>query len=282
MKNMNEPFSFRNGPILSLKTIDTGVLEIHSGFTLRTEGTSRGPFASMNLGLHVGDHSNDVLANRHLVAQRIGIPLEHWVCAEQVHHTEIARVTHKSAGLGAMSLDSVVKGVDGLFTTDPDILLALCFADCVPVFYHTQNPNAIGIMHAGWRGTVAQGAARMIERMTHDLDITPEALHVVIGPSISGEDYEVDQKVIDEVCKLDRSLWEQSVVSKGSGRYLLDLRTLNRSILVASGVPESQIQITGYSTYARPDLFFSFRHDHGKTGRMMGYIGMKKKESNES
>ncbi|MCO7128105.1 peptidoglycan editing factor PgeF [Sporolactobacillus shoreicorticis] len=279
---MEEPFSFRNGPLLNLKTESSETHEIYSGITLRTEGISRSAFSSMNLGLHVGDRPEDVIANRRHVSKKIGFPLEQWVCAEQVHGTGISRITNDSAGSGAFSLHSVVKGVDGLFTTEPNLLLALCFADCVPIYYQTHHPDSIGIMHAGWRGTVAGGAACMVEYMSHELGIAPSLIHVVIGPSIGSEDYEVDQNVINEVQKLDRSIWKTAVADYGGGRYLLNLKTLNRSILVASGVPENQIQMTGYNTYAHPDLFYSFRRDQGKTGRMLGYIGMKEKENNES
>ena len=276
---VNEPFSFRDGPLLNLRTESSETHEIYSGITLRAEGLSQGAFSSMNLGLHVGDNSEDVIVNRGLVAKKIGFPLEQWVCAEQVHRTKIAKVTGKYAGAGAFSIDSVVQGVDGLFTTEPNLLLALCFADCVPIYYRTYQPDAIGIMHAGWRGTVAGGAACMTERMCRELGLSPSKIHIVIGPSIGVEDYEVDQNVMNGVQKLDRSVWSASVIDKGEGHYLLNLKTLNRSILVASGVPADQIQMSSYNTYAHPNLFYSFRRDQGKTGRMMGYIGMKKKEN---
>lgn len=272
---LSEPFSLRNGPLLMMKTVKTPTHEVYSGMTLRTEGTSQAPFSSMNLGLHVGDDPDHVLANRRLIADRLACPLDSWVCAEQVHGTKVARVTRDQAGAGSENLDSTIKGVDGLFTTESGLLLALCFADCVPIFYWTSEPDAVAIMHAGWRGTVGGGAAQMAKMMSQQLGFLPESLNVVIGPSIGGEDYEVDQKVIDEVSKLDQALWEKSIIDHGNGHYLLNLRLLNREILIASGVPERQIHMTGYSTYARPDLFFSFRHDHGKTGRMMGFIGMK-------
>ncbi|GAY76493.1 peptidoglycan editing factor PgeF [Sporolactobacillus inulinus] len=274
---MSEPFSFQEDPLLCLKTVVSKSHELYAGFTLRSGGTSQGAFHSMNLGLHVGDHPEHVVANRRIIAGKTGFPLEQWVCAEQVHGIEIAQVDAASAGSGAQALDTVIPGVDGLFTTEPDLLLALCFADCVPIFYYAKDPDVIGIMHAGWRGTVAGAAAQMIEQICRAVSIKPDALHVVIGPSI-GADYEVDQQVVDKVKKLRKSLWTPSVRDCGNGHYLLNLKLLNRSILAESGIPERQIQMTGYSTYAHPSLFFSYRHDLGKTGRMMGYIGMKKKE----
>ncbi|MCO7174626.1 peptidoglycan editing factor PgeF [Sporolactobacillus kofuensis] len=272
---MDEPFSFRNGSLLMMNALKTSAHEICSGFTMRNGGTSTAPFSSMNLGLHVGDDPEHVLENRQRIADQTSFPLDHWICAEQVHGTNIARVTKEHAGAGSQSLETTIKGVDGLFTTEPGLFLALCFADCVPIYYWASNPDVIAIMHAGWRGTVAGGAVRMVEKVKQELALSPESLHVVIGPSIGASDYEVDQKVINEVSKLDQSLWKQSVKDVGDGHYLLNLQMLNKNILIAGGVPEKQIQVTRYRTFDHPDLFFSFRQDQGKTGRMMGYIGMK-------
>lgn len=275
VKMMAEPFSVRNDAALMMEPVAAGDKIILSGISLRTGGTSHGPFASLNLGLHVGDCSENVVENRRIVAEKIGLPLDHWVCAEQVHGTAIARVTEELAGAGATSLATAVKSVDGLFTTEAGLLLALCFADCVPVYYYVKRPAAVGLMHCGWRGTVGGGAARMVETLCVALHVSPQDVHTIIGPAISGPDYEVDQKVIDEVSRLDRPVWDQSVISHGDGHYLLDLQALNRAILIEAGIPEKQIQVTGYSTGANSELFYSFRRDRGRTGRMMGFIGIK-------
>nr|WP_283163290.1 peptidoglycan editing factor PgeF [Sporolactobacillus mangiferae] len=248
-----------------------------AGMTLRIGGVSAGCYASMNLGLHVGDSVDDVCTNRQLIGKALDFSLDRWVCAEQVHGNRIARVDAEMAGAGARSLESAVPGVDGLFTTEPDLLLALCFADCVPIYYGTRNPDAIGIMHAGWRGTVAGGAGHMVRRMCSDLHFPPQSLEVVIGPSIGADVYEVDQQIIDQVQKLGRECWTNAVRETVNGHYLLDLKAVNRSVLIEAGVPEQQIRVSGYSTFAHPELFFSHRRDHGRTGRMMGYIGMKKR-----
>ncbi len=179
------------------------------------------------------------------------------------------------AGAGAFGMQTVVKNVDGLFTTEPDLLLALCFADCTPIFFYCSDPVAVGIFHAGWRGSVGLGAEKMVKLLCHELEIQPSAIKAVVGPAISGSDYEVDQKVIHEVGQLDHNILSAAVKPHGPGHYLLDLQMLNRAVLIRAGIPEKQICVTGYTTYAYPDFFYSFRRDHGKTGRMMGFIGIK-------
>ncbi|RYM07253.1 peptidoglycan editing factor PgeF [Sporolactobacillus sp. THM7-7] len=272
---MTEPFSVLEDCALLMKPVFTGKQTIISGFSRRTGGVSRAPYESMNLGLHVGDDSKKVRENRRILAENIGFPLERWVCAEQVHGIDIARVTGGDAGSGSMDLDSVIKGADGLYTTEAGILLALFFADCVPIFFYAPEYPAIGLLHAGWRGTVKEGAKKMVRTWGRTLRLSPGSIHAVIGPAISGSAYEVDERVIREVKKLDKTTWLGAVTPRGNGHYLLDLQALNRSILIQSGIPERQIHVTGYGTDARPDVFFSFRRDHGKTGRMMGFIGMK-------
>ncbi|CAM3186882.1 peptidoglycan editing factor PgeF [Sporolactobacillus spathodeae] len=249
---------------------------IMAGFSLRTGGKSKPPWSTLNLGLHVGDIPEDVIANRSVLADSIGFPLERWICAEQIHGTEIAVVTETQVGSGAKELETVVKGADGLMTTSPDVLLALCFADCVPVYFYVEDPAAIAILHAGWRGTVGQGARKMVDLLVEQLHLSSaKKIHAIIGPAIGQQDYEVDDRVFREVTKLKPKLWNQAVTKTENGHYLLGLKELNRAILLDSGLSSAQIEMTDYTTYQCPELFFSYRRDQGCTGRMIGFIGLK-------
>ncbi|WP_010631023.1 peptidoglycan editing factor PgeF [Sporolactobacillus vineae] len=275
---MTEPFSQVTDTALLAEPVESGNKEILLGFSLRNHGTSSGPFESLNLGLHVHDQAERVRQNRHILAGHIGFPLDRWVCAEQVHGTTIARATLSMAGSGALSMEDTVGGTDGLFTTETGLLLALCFADCVPIYFYCLEPAAVAMLHAGWRGSVANGAGKMVARLEKELGIGPDAIHAVIGPAIGGDDYEVDERVAGHVRQLPQAIWETAVRMHGTGHYLLDLQALNRAMLEAAGVPGSQIRVTGYTTFANPKIFFSYRRDQGSTGRMMGFIGIRKKE----
>ncbi|RYL95408.1 peptidoglycan editing factor PgeF [Sporolactobacillus sp. THM7-4] len=280
---MAEPFlSDQIDGVLMMKPVFADGKIISSGISLRTGGSSSAPFSSLNLGLHVNDDPDRVIENRRILAKQIGFPLNRWVCAEQVHGTKIARVTQQDAGSGAESLGDVISGVDGLYTTEPDLLLALCFADCVPVYFYSREPVAVGMLHAGWRGTVHRGAAKMVEVWGKTLGIRPESIHAIVGPAINGRDYEVDERVITEVRKLEKSIWREAVIPAGNGHYLLNLKTLNRQILLRSGVPEKQVTVTGYCTNTHPELFYSYRLEKGRTGRMIGFIGMKDEGKDKS
>lgn len=270
----DDVFSLRNDRMLLVSPIPARNGKIVSGFSLRAGGRSKPPWATLNLGLHVGDDDTDVIANRELLAGDLGLPLERWIFAEQVHGTEIAAVTAARCASGARTLATVIKGVDGLMTRELDVCLALCFADCVPIYFYTTDPEAVAILHAGWRGTVGLGARKMVERLARELQLSSMAkIHVIIGPAIGRTDYEVDDQIIQRVRLLKPLIWRDAVVPRENGHYWLDLKALNRAVLIDAGIPEQNIAVTGYTTSRHPDLFFSHRRDHGRTGRMLGFIG---------
>lgn len=270
----DDVFSLRNDRALFVPPISASDGKIVSGFSLRVGGRSRPPWATLNLGLHVGDADSDVIANRELLAHDVGLPLERWIFAEQVHGTEIATVSTAQCTSGTRTLKTVIKGVDGLITQASDVCLALCFADCVPIYFYTTDPDAVAILHAGWRGTVGLGARKMVDRLRRDLHLSSMAqIHATIGPAIGRSDYEVDEQIIQRVRLLRQEVWRDAVVSRENGHYLLDLKALNRAILIDAGIPERNIAITDYTTSRHPELFFSHRRDHGRTGRMLGFIG---------
>lgn len=266
-----------SGPFLQIK--DTSLLHISTwenlhprlqvGFTTRKEGVSSTPFASFNFGFHVGDEQENVVRNRQLLARKISLPLTNWVSGEQTHQTNIKIVGGSDKGSGAATNQTALKQVDGLITNQKGVLCTAFFADCVPIFFFDPVTEYIGIAHAGWKGTVGRIAAKMVQKMTA-LGVDTTNLLVVIGPSISREKYEVDEQVIAHLSTRDRN---KTVSSKGDSRYLLDLKQLNKEILLQSNVLRNNIDVTEYCTFRDQDLFFSHRRDQGMTGRMLGYIG---------
>src|SRR5690625_5157532 len=135
------------------------------GFTTRHGGLSRPPYDTLNMGLHVADDAGSVQANRQLACKALGFTLDDWVSGEQVHGSEVALVGADMKGRGAYKLNTALAGVDGLITVAPGVLLAAYFADCVPILFLDPEVPAVGIAHAGWRGTLAGIGKRMVERM---------------------------------------------------------------------------------------------------------------------
>lgn len=244
---------------------------ILAGFTTRQGGYSNPPLDTFNIALHINNDQKNALENRKLLSKKLGVPLSRWVSGEQIHETNIKVVTHLDVGKGSTDYNSSIKNVDGLITKENNILCTAFFADCVPIYYFDPVTKYIGIAHAGWKGTVANIAQKMVEKFK-TLGVHPKDLLVVIGPCISQTNYEVDKNVIQEI---EEEFIEKTVIKMDKNRFLLDLKQLNVEILLQSGVLRHNIDITSYCTYEHQELFFSHRRDRGKTGRMLGYIGLR-------
>ncbi|WLR47027.1 peptidoglycan editing factor PgeF [Halobacillus litoralis] len=244
---------------------------VTAGLTTRQGGHSEAPFDSLNMGLHVSDKKENVLKNRRALAEEIGIPLSRWVIGEQVHGTEVAAVDKGNAGAGATSLQTAVSKVDGLITNEKNLVLGAFFADCVPLYFADSESGWVGIAHAGWKGTVNGMAGEML-RALQDQRCKLENIQVVIGPSIGKKHYEVDDHVISFI---PESYKKECVISKGRGKYQLDLKILHRRMMIEEGLGKNNIQMTDFCTYEEEKTFYSHRRDQGSTGRMLGYITLR-------
>ena len=130
-------------------------LGVDAFVTTRHGGVSAGPYATLNLGLHVGDTEADVLVNRRRVAAALGADLGDFVFCNQVHGRRVAVVSAADRGRGALRLGDAVAVTDALVTTDPGTVLAILVADCVPIILVDPQAGVLACVHAGWRGTVA-------------------------------------------------------------------------------------------------------------------------------
>ncbi|WP_010530460.1 peptidoglycan editing factor PgeF [Lentibacillus jeotgali] len=266
---MSEPFQQMTDSTLVLEKWQQLIPGLKAGFTTRKGGFSAPPFDTLNLGLHVPDNSEDVITNRHRLADIIQTPLRSWVSGEQTHETNIHFATDLDKGRGSTAYDTSLEQIDGLVTNHSGILCTAFFADCVPIFFLDPSTRYIGIAHAGWKGTVHRIGQKMIDTMqTAGADLAD--IRVVIGPSISHDAYEVDERVIRHI---PQSFIEKTVTARENNRFLLDLKQLNAEILLQHGILRHNIDISNYCTFRDDHLFFSYRRDGGKTGRMLGYIG---------
>jgi YfiH family protein len=254
-----------------------------AGFTGRDGGVSEAAWASLNMGLHVGDLDEAVIANRRLLTDAVGWPFEAWTCAEQVHGNRVQQVTVAEKGRGRATLGDVLKDCDAIMTDVPGVLLASFYADCVPLYFYDPEHDAIALAHAGWKGTVQQIASETIQAMASAFGTNPHALLAAIGPSIGGCCYEVDGPVINQVQQLLESLGlqgkeaETMLKTAGDGKANLDLKEINRQIMIKAGILPIRIELTEWCTGCRRDLFFSHRKEGGMTGRMASWIGIRER-----
>ncbi len=255
--------------------------ELTGGFTSRHGGVSRTPFASLNCGLHVGDLSEDVVANRERLADALQLPFEAFTYAEQVHSNEVVVVTAKDKGKGRASRESAIQAKDAFVTNERGIVLCLQFADCVPLYFFDPVKGVIALAHAGWKGTVLKISMDTVSTMTHTFGSDPKHIRAVIGPSIGACCYEVDGKVIERVNEVlmeldaDSVTRHQVVQSKDNGKFMLSLQELNRNLLLEAGILSSHIEISQLCTSCRVESFFSHRKEGGSTGRMVAWLSIR-------
>lgn len=239
-------------------------------FTTREGGFSQKSYGELNLGLHVGDDEKRVLANRRLLEPIVGKPLSQFTFCQQVHGSEIALVDDKNAGCGGQSLEAAIPNCDGLLTAEAIPLLTL-YADCVPLWIYDPQKRAGGVIHAGWRGTVAGIALEAVEQMKHHFGSQPGNLLAALGPSIGPCCYSVGEDVVGAARVLAQQI-KLSVASfataQNSGTYAFDLAGFNKALLLQAGLLEKNIVTCGFCTSCQDSLFFSHRRSGGKTGRM--------------
>ena len=121
------------------------------------------PFTSLNMGLHVGDHVEDVLENRKRYFRALGIDESRLINCSQVHGTHIEKVSGKDCGRGALSLDTAIPDTDGLITGDSNVPLTMNYADCTPLFFYDPVKKAAALSHGGWRGTAGNIVGKTVD-----------------------------------------------------------------------------------------------------------------------
>ena len=240
---------------------------VRFGFTERTGGVSSAPFASLNLGSHVGDDISCVEENRRRTLAAFGCEhaLNRLLVPNQVHGDHIAVVRSASEDELEHVRAEIAEGADAIVCVAPDVPVMLCFADCVPVVLTA--PQGFAVIHSGWKGTYARIAAKAARVLMSEMGCAPENIRAYIGPHIQGDEYEVSEDLIE---KFDAEFgWDNA----GKTR-LLSLSSAIRQALVEAGVPDNQIEDQHLSTVRENDRFFSYRAENGNTGRHTAFAYM--------
>jgi YfiH family protein len=215
--------------------------------TTRQGGVSPGPYASLNLSLSVGDEPGAVLENRRRVAAALGVGLDDFVFARQVHGARAQVVSARDRGRGARSLGDAVPDTDALVTQDLGTVLAILVGDCVPVILLDPAARVLACVHAGWRGTVGRVTAAALAAMA-TLGARPQDVLAGIGPAIAPDRYQVGEEVAEQVSQAFDGDTASLLRPDGSGRWLLDLWEANRRSLIEAGVPDHQVQLAAVPT----------------------------------
>lgn len=220
--------------------------------TTRQGGISQGLYAALNLGLHVNDQTEHVLANRALLRKQL--PSEP-VWLEQVHGTTVVPA----------QIYPIPPIADAVYSHSPQQVCAVQTADCLPLLLCDQAGTHVAAVHAGWRGL----AAGIIEQ-TLAVFADPQQLLAWLGPAIGPNAFEVGAEVREQFIDAAPEAIAAFRPSPRAGHWFADLYQLARQRLRRHGVT----QIFGgiYCTYTERELFYSYRRDGAHTGRMASLI----------
>jgi polyphenol oxidase len=268
-------------------------------FSTRLGGMSRvyGGNA-LNLGFTEHDSRAAVEQNRELFLKELGVAngRKSWplISLRQIHSDLIHRVD----GTHVDEMTKQTLAGDGMFTDTPGLVLAVQAADCLPIVLADRKRRAVGVFHAGWRGTVKRIVEKGVGEMRKHFKSNPRNLVAAIGPGVHGCCYEVGEEVRTRfetqfayAGALFREVKESDPVREkypllfltarapGHGelpaKLFLDLVEANRRQLLDAGLIAKNIDTAAPCTACHPELLFSFRAEKGVTGRMMGAAGIR-------
>ncbi len=237
---------------------------IRHGFTTAKGGFSTGRIKGLNLGFRVGDDKESVIRNYRAAAADLELTYENMVLARQTHTDNIRVVTKADCGKG-LTRESDIFDTDGLITNEKNIPMVIFSADCIPVLLAAKDGNAVGAVHAGWRGTEKKIPKKAVRLMEKNYGVRPENIIAAIGPGIGPCCFEVGEEV---AAQFD----ERFVIPKGGGKFYVDLWQANVASLLEAGVAKENISVAKICNKCREDMFYSYRAHREKTGRQGAII----------
>lgn len=240
---------------------------VGTAITTRTGGVSAPPFEQNNLALHVGDSSDNVMANRRRLAESTGVT--HWQWLQQVHGTAVVPAQASGA----------VPEADGSYTQTPGLVCVVLTADCLPVLLCNRAGTQVAAVHAGWKGL----AAGIVAAAVTTFDDPRDQIMAFLAPAIGPRHFEVDQPVLDAFEPMRQTFgpeqpgpqheqqWQNlfQPVAHKPGHFLADLYALARWQLQGVGV--SAVWGGQCCTFEQQHLYYSYRRD-GQTGRFASAI----------
>ena len=223
----------------------------------RHGGTSRGAYASLNVGAHVGDRPEDVARNRAIVQAQVPLPLAY---LNQVHGTAVVQAAEAAAA-------PVPPDADASVDSSGRAACAVMTADCLPVLFCDRAGSVVAAAHAGWRGL----AGGILQQTAAAMRVPPVEIMAWFGPAIGPEAFEVGGEVRETFCR-SSSRAEDAFTPIGGGKYLADIYLLAEQILHSEGI--TQTYGGGRCTVLERDSFFSYRRN-AQTGRMVSAVWLK-------
>jgi YfiH family protein len=186
--------------------------------------------------------------NRERFFHRIGVSPANVLGALPTHSNNVMTVGPNDRG-------RIFAGVDGFVTAAPDVFLSVTAADCLPVFLYDPVRQAVGLLHAGWRGLQNGVVAAGIRKM-QSLGSDPRNILAALGPGIGPCHFEVQPDLLPHF----ESYLSEALQERG-GKQFLDLKAIAAAELKEAGLALGHIQVESECTACLPDRYFSYRRD---------------------
>lgn len=222
------------------------------------------------------DDPKDFKDHLKLLAEEMNLTEESLALSDQVHGDRIRRVTKTDNQSDSNELVGC-KNIDGLITDQPGIALTTFYADCVPLFLLDVKNKAIGLSHAGWKGTLLEIGPKTFEAMRQTFGTKAENVLVGIGPSIGSCCFEVGQEVV-EIMSQAHPEWSAYMTPGKPGKTFIDLWQINKKQFMEKGIEEKNISIAGICTKCNDSIYHSYRRDGSKAGRMAAIMVLNEKK----
>lgn len=235
-----------------------------AGMTLRD---SQKP-ENNNMAFHVCENEEVVIKNRSDLADRLHVPLNHFVCANQTHSANFYEVKQKDIGKGAKSVVTAINDTDALYTYDSNIVLCSFTADCVPALFYHERTGVIGAIHSGWQGTVKEITEKTLHHLVEQGN-EPSGFHVYIGMALSQEKFEVDHDVYEKFQALGYAE-EFMYYKQTTNKYHIDNQLTVKEQCERVGIPSENIMIDRACTFM-DEAGFSYR-ENNRAGRHISFI----------
>jgi YfiH family protein len=243
---------------------------IRHGITRRVPGMGR---ADGNISYSEPRDPVDAWEMRQFWCEQIGIEPSTLVTAHQVHGNSVGVVPRAGAGTGSAPGSGLFGKFDSLVTNDANVAVMMTHADCLAVILCDPQTRSVGVVHAGWRGTISNVSGAAVRTMVESLGSGPEEILAFVGPGICVDCYAVGDEVSEA--------WSESMPANGAtalsrrdGQWHFDLAEANRLQLRAAGVREDAIERSGVCTRCGGNSWFSHRGQGPKTGRFASIISV--------
>jgi hypothetical protein len=233
----------------------SGYSSVHFAMSTRVGGISPEPLG-MNLSYRVGDEASNVVENRRRFFDSLGMNVSDCAIPHQCH----------SGNIQIVSRSGEYDACDGLITEVVGLPLVVTVADCLPVVLFEPVKRVIGLVHAGWRGTMQGITAEAVGLMVKQCGAVASEMVAYLGPSARVCCYEVGGAVAQ--------LFSLDEIEQRNDRLYLDLKKSNLGQLIGCGMKEDNIEISPFCTICNPQFFHSHRRDRTHSGRMMAVVSL--------